>query len=104
MIKKGVSSEDEWIKHYVDAYLTVEKRFLRKGIGGVHIEYSQPARGPEIGSIKVSNSIYLARNIYVINSRLCILTMYDKARKRRFEARNPGPGQAQVTSSICKIP
>jgi hypothetical protein len=83
MIKKGVSGQDEWIKHRVDAYLTVEKKFLRKGMGGVHIEYGQPARGPEIGSIKVSNSTYSARNMYVINGRLCILTMYDKARKRR---------------------
>jgi hypothetical protein len=83
MIKKGIGGKDKWIKHHVDAYLTVEKRFLRKGMGGVHVEYSQPARGPEIGSIKVSNSIYSARNIYVINSRLCILTIYDKARKRR---------------------
>lgn len=67
----------------MDAYLTAEKKFLRKGIRGVHIEYGQPACGPEIGSIKVSNSIYSARNIYVINGRLGILTMYDKARKRR---------------------
>jgi hypothetical protein len=67
----------------VDVYLIVEKKFLRKSIGGIHVEYSQPARGPEIGSIKVSNSIYSARNIYVINGRLCILTMYDKAQKRR---------------------
>jgi hypothetical protein len=83
MMKKGVGGEDEWIKHRVDVYLTVEKKFLRKGMGGVHVEYGQPARGPEIGSIKVSNSIYSARNMYVINGRLCILTMYDKARKRR---------------------
>ena len=83
MIKKGVSSEDEQIKHRVDIYLIVEKRFLRKGIGGIHVEYSQPARGPEIGSIKVSNNIYLIWNIYVINGRLYILTIYDKARKRR---------------------
>jgi len=61
----------------------VKKRFLRKGIGGIYVKYSQPARGPEIGSIKVSNSIYSARNMYVINGRLCILTIYDKARKRR---------------------
>ena len=52
-------------------------------MGGVHVKYGQPARGPEIGSIKVSNSIYSARNIYVINGQLCILTIYDKARKQR---------------------
>ena len=49
----------------------------------MHIIGGQPARGPEIGSIKVSNSIYSARNVYVINGRICFLTMYDKARKRR---------------------
>jgi hypothetical protein len=37
------------------------------------------------------------------------LIFLDWGRERRrvrlgFEARNPGPGQAQVTSSICKIP
>jgi hypothetical protein len=51
-------------------------QFLRK-LSGVH------ARGPELGSIKVNNSIYSARNIYVINGRMWFLTMYDKARKRR---------------------
>ena len=50
---------------------------------GFHATAGQPARGPELGSIKVSNSIYSARNIYVINRRMCFLTMYDKARKRR---------------------
>jgi hypothetical protein len=43
----------------------------------------QPARGPEIGSIKTSNSVYSARNLYVINGRMLFLTMYDKSRKRR---------------------
>lgn len=60
MIKKGVGGEDKWIKHYVDVYLTVEKKFLRKGIGGVYVKYGQPVCGSEIGSIKISNSIYLA--------------------------------------------
>jgi hypothetical protein len=67
----------------VDVYLTVEKKFLRKGIGAVYVEYRQPGRGPKIGLIKVSNSIYSAWNMYVINGWLCILTMYDKAWKRR---------------------
>jgi hypothetical protein len=49
----------------------------------MHISGGQPARGPEIGSIKVSNSVYSARNLYIINGRMCFLTMYDKARKRR---------------------
>ena len=47
----------------MDAYLTVEKRFLRKGMEGVYIQNGQPARRLEIGLIKVSNNIYSARNI-----------------------------------------
>jgi hypothetical protein len=39
IMKKGIGGEDEWIKHRVDAYLIIEKKFLRKGMGGVHVEY-----------------------------------------------------------------
>jgi superfamily II DNA helicase RecQ len=31
----------------------------------------------------VANSVYSARNIYVINGRICFLTMYDKTQKQR---------------------
>ena len=82
-MKKGVNSEDKWIKYYIDIYLIVEKKFLRKDIGDIYIKYSQSVRGPEIGSIKISNSIYSVRNINVINGRLYILIIYNKARKRR---------------------
>lgn len=56
---------------------------MNKLMVSMHVTGGQPARGPELGSIKVSNGIYSARNIYVINGRVCFLTMYDKARKRR---------------------
>jgi hypothetical protein len=49
----------------------------------MHVSGGQPARGPEIRSIKVSNSVYSACNLYVINRRVCFLTMYDKARKQQ---------------------
>ena len=49
----------------------------------MYIVASQPANGPELGSIKVVNSVYSARNIYVINGRIVFLTTYDKAIKRR---------------------
>ena len=83
MLRKGVDGQDEWIDHRVDMYLKQEKQFLRKAMATIHVKYGQPARGPELGSVKVSNSIYSARNIYVINGRVCILSTYDKARKRR---------------------
>jgi superfamily II DNA helicase RecQ len=77
------SHDAQWIESAKGAYLTMERRFLRKLMVILHITGGQPARGPELGSVKVSNSIYSARNIYVINGRMCFLTTYDKARKRR---------------------
>jgi hypothetical protein len=49
----------------------------------MHIMGGQPARGPELGSVKIRNSLYSARNIYILNGRATFLTMYDKSRRRR---------------------
>ena len=89
MLKKARSSNEasggrlSWIDSRKNWYLALEKRFLRKLIVAMHIMAGQPARGPELGSIKVFNSLCSARNIIVLNGRVCILTMYDKSRKRR---------------------
>lgn len=64
-------------------YKQREKRFLQKLLVLLHVTGGQPARGPEIGSIKVENSVYSARNLYVLNGRMCFLTTYDKASQRR---------------------
>lgn len=77
------SGEVSWIDSRKHWYLAVEKRFLRKLMVAMHITAGQPARGPELGSIKVFNSPCSARNIIILNGRTCILTMYDKSRKRR---------------------
>ena len=73
----------KWNESQKQAYLNQECNFLQKLMVTLYIIGGQPARGPEIGSIKVSNSVYSARNIYVINRQICFLTIYDKARKRR---------------------
>jgi len=84
LLKKNKASRQiEWVDRQVRAYLTKERQFLHKMMVCMHVTGGQPARGPELGSIKVSNSVYSARNIYIINGRVCFLTMYDKARKRR---------------------
>ena len=89
MLKKARSSNEasggrlSWIDSRWNWYLALEKRFLRKLIVAIHIMAGQPARGPELGSIKVFNSLCSARNIIILNGRVCILTMYDKSRKRR---------------------
>jgi hypothetical protein len=81
--KSNETNQFEWNTRQVQAYLSKERQFLRKLMVAMHITGGQPARGPELGSIKVSNSLYSARNIYVFNGQMCFLTVYDKARNRR---------------------
>ncbi|OAF55127.1 hypothetical protein VC83_08395 [Pseudogymnoascus destructans] len=83
LLQRAGDGSYKWNDSQKQAYLNQERQFLRKLMVTLHVTGGQPARGPEIGSIKVSNSVYSARNIYVINGQMCFLTMYDKARKRR---------------------
>jgi superfamily II DNA helicase RecQ len=77
------SGQDEWTTQAGKAYLAREKQFLLKLIVAMHIQGGQPARSPEMGSIKVRNSAISSRNIFVINGRVAVVTTYDKSRKRR---------------------
>jgi hypothetical protein len=77
------SSQWEWADQLYKAYLAREKQFLLKLMVAIHIIGGQPARSPEIGSIKVQNSARSSRNVFVINGRVAVVTTYDKCRKRR---------------------
>jgi hypothetical protein len=67
--------------HVIGGY-SIEKAMVYIEIND-NIIGGQPAQGPKLGSIKISNSMFSAWNIYVINGRMCFLTMYDKVWKRR---------------------
>jgi hypothetical protein len=45
----------------------------------MHIQGKQLARNPEIGSIKIKNSVILSRNIFVINKQVVVITIYNKS-------------------------
>ncbi|PQE33312.1 hypothetical protein CJF32_00003851 [Rutstroemia sp. NJR-2017a WRK4] len=77
--KKPDSTNRAWVKGQLLAYLSIERDFLRILIVYIYITGGQPARGPELGSIKVCNNVYSARNIYMINRQVCFLTIYNKA-------------------------
>ncbi len=76
-------SSDSWIDKKCHAYLGQERLFLTRLFVAVHIEGGQPGRSPEIGSAKVRNNVLSARNIYIVNGRVALVTTYDKAQKRR---------------------
>ena len=77
------SGTHQWVDFRKSGYLNRERQFLQKLMVAMHVTGGQPARGPEIGSIKVVNNIFSARGIYVINGRAVFVTTYDKAQKRR---------------------
>lgn len=76
------SGQEKWAEQPYKAYLAREKQFLLKLMVAMHIQGGQPARSPEIGSIKVRNSATSSRNIFVINGRVAVVTTYDKSCKR----------------------
>ncbi len=79
LLKKTADGKECWNNRAVHGYLANEKRFLRKLMVAMHI-ISLPGRGSKIGSIKFANSIYSARNIYVLNGHMAFVTCYNKSR------------------------
>ena len=73
----------EWADQPCKAYLAREKQFLLKLMVAMHITGGQPARSPELGSVKVRNGVRSSRNVFIINGRVAVVTTYDKARRRR---------------------
>ena len=60
-------------------YLAHKKQFLLKLIVAIYIIGGQPIHSPEISSIKVQNSIISSWNIFMINRRVIVVTIYNKA-------------------------
>ena len=89
LVKKNASGsgsdEDQlvWAEQPCKAYLIRETQFLRQLMVVMHFTGGQPARSPELGTIKVQNSVTSSRNIFIINGRVAVVTTYDKAQKRR---------------------
>lgn len=73
------SGQLKWASQPYKAYLAHKQQFLLKLMAAIHIIGGQPARSPEIGSIKVKNSFTSSRNIFVINGRIAVITTYDKS-------------------------
>ena len=69
----------QWRAKKVQRYLQHLARFLELLCLAVHLTGGQPARGPELLSIRWRNSVYQDRNLYVINGQLATVTRYHKS-------------------------
>jgi hypothetical protein len=59
---------------FATALMTLEKLLFL-----THLTAGQPGRGPEITSIRHSNSATTRRNIYIYDSQIMIVTAYHKS-------------------------
>ncbi|KAI9763633.1 MAG: hypothetical protein M1840_000347 [Geoglossum simile] len=76
----------------------------------MHVTGGQPARGPEIGSVKICNTARTARNIFVLDGMVLFTTEYDKKRDTRLTTRYivrylpDTVGQLLVTYQVYLLP
>ena len=78
--KALVKDSGAWIRKKVIEYLDRKKIFLELLMLAMLLTGGQPARGPELGSLKFRNSLYSSRNFFVIGGNAFYLTEYNKAR------------------------
>ncbi|KAI9830884.1 MAG: hypothetical protein M1826_004314 [Phylliscum demangeonii] len=64
-------------------FLRRERRFLDRLMCCFHLCGGQPARAPELGSLKVCNTPYTARGLYIVAGEVVFITSYDKNMARR---------------------
>ena len=87
LVRKSSAGSMEYHERRCKAYLTQERHFLNKLLVCMHLCGGQPARAPEICSVKVCNTAYSSRNIYILGAEVLFVTTYDKnlARRDRLE-------------------
>jgi hypothetical protein len=86
-VQPGLDGDDKWHPLRCKAYLNQHRCFLELLLLLLHVTGGQPARAPEIGSIRFRNSIDVPRNIYVIDGRVALVIEVSKTRATRN--RNP---------------
>ncbi|KAF4546948.1 Orsellinic acid-like protein [Elsinoe fawcettii] len=82
---KSVRGRSLWRKDYtwdirrVKGYLQAVETFLRSLLFAVHVSGGQPARGPEITSLRFKNGFLQDRNVFIIHGQVVTVTRYHKS-------------------------
>jgi len=78
--RKLSKANGRWDRRKVKKYLNLKHMFLELLMILFHLTGGQPARGPEIGTIKFRNSHGSRRNFYIDDGEAFFYTEYHKAR------------------------
>ncbi|KAH8686640.1 hypothetical protein GQ44DRAFT_720308 [Phaeosphaeriaceae sp. PMI808] len=74
--------DGKWNIKAVRRYLLEIDYFLEMGLAGVHIGSGQPARGPEITTIRHRNGVLQDRNLVVASGHIMTIVRYYKSQSQ----------------------
>lgn len=72
----------QWRERAVRQYIRRVERFLDLLCLAVHITGGQPARGPELLSVRWRNGVLQDRNLYVVDGQVVVVTRYHKTQSQ----------------------
>lgn len=77
----GLARNGRWVSVSCLRYVESLQRLLDDIFTAIHVTAGLPARGPEITTIKTSNTAQVLRSIFVLNGRFFIVFEYNKTRR-----------------------
>jgi superfamily II DNA helicase RecQ len=72
----------QWRPQEVRRHLRLIQRFLELLSLAMHVAGGQPARGPELFSVRWRNGVLQDRNLYVIDGQVAVVTRYHKTQSQ----------------------
>jgi len=76
---KILREDGKWDEARVKTYLSAVEKFRQLLLFCVHVSSGQPARGPEITSMRFKNGMLQDRNIFIIGGQFTTVTRYHKS-------------------------
>lgn len=84
---RKLRQDTTWQLQKVKQYLKTAEKFRELLLFLVHITGGQPARGPEITSLRFKNGFLQDRNIFVMSGQMSTVTRYNKSQSQWDEAK-----------------
>lgn len=79
---RKLRKDGEWQRYKVGQYLKTFDKFRELLLFLVHLTGGQPARGPEITSLRFKNGFLQDRNVFVMSGQMTTVTRYHKSQSQ----------------------
>ena len=81
-VGRRLRKNKQWHSRRAFEYLRKVDQFLKLLMFGVHVTSGQPARGPEITSLRFKNGYLQDRNVFVVDGIVMTVTRYHKSQSQ----------------------